>query len=278
MRPVPKRAIQLLMEFEGLHDGDKKTPNILEPQADPVGIYTMFWGYALFENGKPVKDKEQAYRIAKERWPNGWTRLEADNLLEEVAQQVCNRICELTPVELNDNELSALVSLAYNIGTGEEGGAPDYADSTVRKRLLKGDRRGAAEAFAMWRFAGGKELPGLVRRRKAESDLFLEPVTESKPETPAPDLSIPPVPPAPPPPPVIETQKAHLSKSMWGGYGTNVVVPLVSIMGPALFTNVFHYNATDTQTAVGSLVALLGVIFGNLVIQGRSNPNIKPLG
>jgi len=37
----------------------------------------------------------------------------------------------------------------------------------------RGDWEGAAEAFMVWTKGGGKELPGLVRRRKAEKALFL---------------------------------------------------------------------------------------------------------
>lgn len=173
-RRVPSMGLELIKQFEGLHDGDKATPILLEPQADPVGIYTVGWGYALFENGKPVKDKARATAIWKARWPSGFTRADADVLLESVAQDVCDRVLRLLgDTVVNDNELGALVCLAYNIGVGEVGGASDFADSTVRKRLLAGDRKGAADAFLMWRYAGGKVLAGLERRREAERALFL---------------------------------------------------------------------------------------------------------
>lgn len=175
-RVVPVCAIDLLKRFEGLHDGDKRTPITLEPQADPVGIYTVGWGYALFDAGRPVRDKAQAFAIWHERWPHGFTRLQADALLQTTAQQNCDRVLRLLPgVGLNDHELGALVSLAYNIGVGEDGGAPDFADSTVRRKLRSGDRQGAADAFLMWVKAGGVVLPGLEARRKAERTLFLTP-------------------------------------------------------------------------------------------------------
>jgi len=177
-RKVPACGLELIKRFEGLHDGDKATPLLLEPQADPVGIYTVGWGYALFQNGKAVTDKALALKIWKERWPSGFTRADADALLATVAQDVCNRVLRLLPnLTLSDNELGALVSLAYNIGVGEEGGADDFADSTVRKRLLAGDRKGAADAFMMWNKGrvNGKlvVLAGLDNRRKAERALFL---------------------------------------------------------------------------------------------------------
>lgn len=173
-RDVPACAITMLKRFEGLHDGDKKTPNLLEPQPDPIGIYTAGYGYALFENGKPVKDKERAYRIWRARWPHGMTLHDADALLLATAQDVCDRVLRLFPNKaLSDGELGALVSLAYNIGVGEEGGAADFADSTVRRRLLNGDRKGAADAFRMWVKADGRTLPGLVSRREEERRVFL---------------------------------------------------------------------------------------------------------
>lgn len=173
-RTVPACALTLIKRFEGLHDGDKKTPNILEPEADPIGIFTVGWGYALFENGKPVKDKATALKIWRERWPNGMTRADADKLLVQVAQEVCDKVMRLVGDKpIRDGELGAMVSLAYNIGVGQKGGAADFADSTVLRKFLAGERTAAADAFRLWKFAGGVELPGLVRRREAERALFL---------------------------------------------------------------------------------------------------------
>lgn len=172
-RPVPACALALIQRFEGLHDGDKKTA-ILEPQADPIGIFTCGWGYALFEGGKPVRDRETAYRIWRAKWPGGMLRLDADALLKAVAQEVCDKIMRLLPGRVpTDAQLGAMVSLAYNIGVGEIGGASDFADSTVRKKFLAGEMVAAADAFRMWVKAGGKTLPGLVNRREAERAVFL---------------------------------------------------------------------------------------------------------
>jgi len=175
---VPGCALELIRRFEGLHDGDRRTPTLLEPEPDPAGIYTVGWGYALFEGGRPVTDPAKAAAIWRSRWPQGFTRVQAEALLADTALEVCVRVRRLLPgVRLADHELGALTSLAYNIGVGEDGGRPDFADSSVRRRLLAGDRRGAADAFRMWRVAGGRILPGLVRRREAERSTFLGPRT-----------------------------------------------------------------------------------------------------
>ncbi|PIC00894.1 lysozyme [Caulobacter sp. X] len=172
-RGVPACALALIKRFEGLHDGDKATA-VLEPQADPVGLYTVGWGHALFVAGKPVRDRETAYRLWRARWPAGMVRADADALLKADAQAVCDKVVALFPrTPLSDGQLGAMVSLAYNIGVGEVGGGPDFADSSVRRKLIAGDVAGAADAFRLWRFAGGRELPGLVARREAERAVFL---------------------------------------------------------------------------------------------------------
>lgn len=63
------------------------------------------------------------------------------------------------------NQTAAFVSLAYNIGTVA------FCKSTVAKRWRAGDYAGACQAIEMWRYAKGKELPGLVRRRADERRL-----------------------------------------------------------------------------------------------------------
>ena len=65
------------------------------------------------------------------------------------------------------SEFSAMVCLSYNIGLG------NLAKSSVLRLHNQSDRKGAADAFLMWTKAGGKELPGLVRRRDAERSLYL---------------------------------------------------------------------------------------------------------
>lgn len=66
------------------------------------------------------------------------------------------------------NQLSAAISLAYNIGTA------GYCGSTVARRFNAGDWRGACEAFLMWNKAGGRVVAGLTNRRRAERALCLK--------------------------------------------------------------------------------------------------------
>jgi hypothetical protein len=72
---------------------------------------------------------------------------------------------------LDDNQFAALVSFAFNAGNGALKG------STLRKKLNKKDYKGAAGEFRKWVYGtihGRKVLlPGLVRRRAQERNLFL---------------------------------------------------------------------------------------------------------
>jgi lysozyme len=72
-------------------------------------------------------------------------------------------------VELTQNEYDALVSLCYNIGSG------NFVSSTLVKMLKAGEPKSeVAKQFLRWDKAGGKPLAGLTRRRNAEAELFLK--------------------------------------------------------------------------------------------------------
>ncbi|MEM7771605.1 MAG: lysozyme [Cyanobacteria bacterium P01_A01_bin.37] len=92
---------------------------------------------------------------------------EADNLLEKDLVRFEKAVNTFVEVPLNDNEFSALVSLAFNIGIGA------FKRSTLLKLLNKNKRAIAAREFDKWIWGGEKILPGLVARRAAEKDLFL---------------------------------------------------------------------------------------------------------
>ena len=65
-------------------------------------------------------------------------------------------------VPLYQHEFDAYVSLAYNIGPGA------FCKSTLLKKLNAKDYVGACAAIDDWVYAGGKKLPGLVKRRSLE--------------------------------------------------------------------------------------------------------------
>ena len=78
-------------------------------------------------------------------------------------------VTTLVTVDLNQNEFDALCLFTYNVGRALQ-------NSTLLKKLNKGDRAGAAEQFAAWTHVGKHAEPGLVSRRASERALFLKPV------------------------------------------------------------------------------------------------------
>jgi lysozyme len=71
-------------------------------------------------------------------------------------------------VPINNNQQLALASLLFNIGAGA------FARSTLLRLLNSGAEKAAVAAqFLRWNKVKGKEVPGLTRRRKEESKIFL---------------------------------------------------------------------------------------------------------
>jgi len=65
------------------------------------------------------------------------------------------------------DQFGSMLSMAYNIGAG------GFLGSTVLRMFNAKDDAAAAEAFKLWNKSGGKVLPGLVKRRAAESQWYL---------------------------------------------------------------------------------------------------------
>lgn len=94
------------------------------------------------------------------------TQLQADNMLADHLDEICNQIKHCLEVELNDNQFSAVVSLVYNIGIG------NFESSTLLKLLNLQQFQAASEEFKRWDLASGRVVDGLLRRRLAERQLF----------------------------------------------------------------------------------------------------------
>lgn len=97
------------------------------------------------------------------------TQQEADAILASDLGRFEKAVTGAVRVPLTSNQFAALVSLAFNIGTGA------FQSSTLVRLLNAGDTAGAAQQFARWNRAGGRVLRGLTRRREAERALFLKP-------------------------------------------------------------------------------------------------------
>lgn len=137
-----QRGLSLIKSFEGLR---------LLAYRDAVGVWTIGYGATRGVKAGMSITQEQAERM----------------LLNDV-QRFEPEVERLVKVPLTGNQWDALVSFTYNLG------AANLEQSTLLRLLNHGDYAGTAEQFPRWNKAGGKVLPGLVRRREAERALFLE--------------------------------------------------------------------------------------------------------
>lgn len=154
MNKVPKASIDLIKSFEGLY---------LKPYLDPIGIPTIGYGTIQYPDNKKVTMKDHPI-----------TESDAVKYLEHEVSKKANEIDGMLKVKVNENERAALICFAYNVGTGA------LQKSTLLKLLnSNADRVAIADQFLRWNKAGGKELPGLTRRRQAERSLFLQPISSS---------------------------------------------------------------------------------------------------
>ena len=155
MRRINEAGIDLIKSFEGLS---------LKPYLDAVGIPTIGYGTIEYPN-----------RVAVTMYDNNITEDQAKDYLEFEINLKAASVERMLNVDVNDNEFAALVAFAYNVGTRA------LLNSTLLKLLNSGsDRISVADQFLRWNKAGGKELPGLTRRRHAERDLFLSPVSNQE--------------------------------------------------------------------------------------------------
>lgn len=140
------QALELIAEFEGFS---------ASPYPCPAGVPTIGYGATRWEDGTRVTMEDAPITEARAR-----------SLLSHHCEEVGRAVDRLVVVPLAEHQRAALVSFAYNIGSGA------LAASTLRQRLNRGDYAGAAAEFPRWRFSGGRVLAGLVRRRAAERALF----------------------------------------------------------------------------------------------------------
>ena len=68
--------------------------------------------------------------------------------------------------DLTDNQMGALTSLCFNIGSG------NFRASSVRSNIVRGEIENAGKNFWQWRRANSRIVSGLVKRRARETQLY----------------------------------------------------------------------------------------------------------
>jgi lysozyme len=144
---VNEAGLELIKRFEGCR---------LKAYKCPAGIWSIGYG--------STRGVTEGMRITQEQ---------ADDRLADDLKHAEDAVRRLCPSGLNENQIAALVSFTFNVGAGA------LARSTLLKYLKRSDTLAAACEFGKWVYADGKLVPGLVKRRTAERDLFMRPALVS---------------------------------------------------------------------------------------------------
>jgi len=145
---VNAEGYALIKKFEGCR---------LKAYRCPSNVATIGYGNTFYEDGTKVKDGDVI------------TQQRADELAKFIIDQFAVTIAPFILQPLTDNQFSACVSLAYNIGTG------GFKKSSVFKKLnINPNDPTIADSFRLWNKGGGKVLAGLVKRREAEIALYFK--------------------------------------------------------------------------------------------------------
>jgi lysozyme len=140
------KGMPIIRKYEGLR---------LRAYICPSGLATIGYGATFYENGSRVQMGEV---ITIER---------ADKLLHMQVKLFADEVKRVVNSEINDNQLGALTSFCFNVG-----GAA-FGKSTLAKKVNKNPNDPTIrDEFMRWTRGGGKVLPGLVKRREEEANLY----------------------------------------------------------------------------------------------------------
>lgn len=137
-----KRGIDLIKSFESL---------ALKAYRCPAGVLTIGWGHtAGVHEGDECTEKEACEYLMDD--------------LKAAEAAVCS-----IHADLSQEQFDALVSFVFNVGAGA------FRSSTLRRKVEENQYDPSIKhEFARWNKSNGKVLPGLVRRRQAEADMYFK--------------------------------------------------------------------------------------------------------
>jgi lysozyme len=140
---ILEKLYQLVRRFEGLR---------LKPYLCPANVPTVGYGHT----GADVTMKSPPISAAF-----------AERLMKEDVERFSSSALKLSPtLALDADRLCAIADFCFNLGTTR------YKASTLRRKVRDGEWQDAADELEKWVWGGGRKLPGLVERRRAEAALL----------------------------------------------------------------------------------------------------------
>ena len=140
-------GINLIKRFEGVRN---------RPYRCSAGLWTVGVGHLIGDGKSLPKD-----------WDRTFTEEEINALLIWDLNRFERGVRMYIKVPLRQSEFDALCSFSFNLGLGT------LQRSTLRQKINRNDKEGAAKEILRYCRAGGKIIKGLQRRREAEYKMFL---------------------------------------------------------------------------------------------------------
>ena len=137
-------AAELCRRYEGYR---------AKPYLCPAGVPTIGYGSTYYADKRKVTLEDQPMEEGAAR----------ALLMVELEHTYLPGVLRNCPVlATNERRCNAIVDYAYNLGVGR------LQTSTLKRKINAQDWDGVQEQLMLWTKGGGKVLPGLVARRKAE--------------------------------------------------------------------------------------------------------------
>jgi lysozyme len=137
-------AAELCRRYEGYR---------AKPYLCPAGVPTIGYGSTYYADKRKVTLEDQPMEEGAAR----------ALLMVELEHTYLPGVLRNCPVlAANERRCNAIVDYAYNLGVGR------LQTSTLKRKINAQDWDGVQEQLMLWTKGGGKVLPGLVARRKAE--------------------------------------------------------------------------------------------------------------
>ena len=158
MKTSPE-AIKMIKHHEGVR---------VKPYRCPAGLHTIGVGHVLYPEQAKLPMAERLKMPIQIEHFRIFSMEEVDAFLAQDLARFERGVARYCPPALASQGIfDALVSFSFNVGLG------NLQRSGLRMKTNRGDFDEAADEFLKWTKAGGKALPGLVKRRNDERALYL---------------------------------------------------------------------------------------------------------
>jgi lysozyme len=154
---VSQKCIEQIKKDEGVRN---------KPYQCPALLWTVGVGHVIDPNHAKVPMADRKALPIPAGWDRILTSIEIDDILRTDLNRFEQGVLRLIKVPLTQGQFDALVSFSFNVGLG------NLQNSTLRMKVNRSEYEAAAEQFLVWTKAGGKVLPGLVKRRTHEKEMF----------------------------------------------------------------------------------------------------------